>query len=143
MFANKKNVHFDLSLTPPTYLYSEPEIVITDMSGFAFVHALVTRRKPVFFIAPDEEVRHPKFLNLIKRFGHKVSSEIELVELLEKIINKESKLDENESVSFDNIFKNSHNCVDFLFDDLLNIKNNSFCGHWIKVPLLYSNKLNN
>lgn len=134
MYASVPNVIFDLSPTPATSLYADPDIVITDMSGFAFVHQLVTRQRPIFLVSPDEANNNKRFMALVEKYGNKAGTMDELTQVIHKKLSEKEEMSKNDILAFDSIFKNPLNNVAPLQADLIRIKDGIVAEHWIHLP---------
>ena len=134
--AEYRNVSFDFSLTPNAKLYSEPDIVITDMSGFAFTHEFVTTLKPIFmFNKFSTETK--RFAQLASTFGDIATSVEELIMLVARKLASADYLEKSEVEVFRNLFLGKVNSPNQLLIDLMSIKNSSPSVTWLEVPFLF------
>lgn len=134
------NIEFDLSDTPDPRLYSDPDIVLTDMSGFAFVHELKTHSRPIFFIPEEEVARHPRFVALVCQFARLVRNTQQLVSVVQAQIEHGDQLTEKEAQFFESLFATPFNSVESLHADLLRIHAGQQAEHWIRLPMRFGTK---
>lgn len=138
MYASVPNVIFDLSPTPANSLYADPDIVITDMSGFAFVHQLITRIKPIFLVSAAEAINNKRFIVLVEKYGHKAESLDELKKIICSKLIKQDEISGQDLIDFKKNFENPYNSVTALQNDLLNIKNGLCASHWVHLPITFT-----
>jgi hypothetical protein len=104
------------------------------MSGFAFVHQLITRRRPIFLVSKDEANKNQRFMTLVEKYGSKAGTMEDLTEVIRKKLAEEEEMSKNDILAFDSIFKNPLNNVASLQADLIRIKDGIVAEHWIHLP---------
>lgn len=134
------NIEFDLSDTPDPSLYADPDIVLTDMSGFAFVHELKTHSRPIFFIPEDEVSKHPRFVALVCQFARLVRNTQQLVAVVQAQIEQGDQLGQQDAQFFESLFATPFNNVESLHADLLRIHAGNQAEHWIRLPMRFGAK---
>ncbi|TDR73532.1 hypothetical protein [Paludibacterium purpuratum] len=139
LFASQgmDNVSFDLSVTPPPTLYADPDVLLTDMSGFAFVYEMLTRQRPIFFIPADECAKHPRFCALTCQFARLVNNVQQLLDVVQAQLNQPDVLEGDVAALFDSVFALPYNTVDALMADLVRIHQGERAEHWINLPVRY------
>ena len=135
---NLSNGYFDSERTPNPKLYYKPDILITDMSGFAFAHEYCTRLKPIFYIQEHHGRNTPRLLKMAHQFAHVVSNLDDLVDIVSYKLQHHDFLDEETYQQFKLLFSNKYNNIKSLVDDLLRIKDDQVAAHWIRLPLSFS-----
>ena len=136
-FADAKNIHFSLENTPDPMLYAIPDVVITDMSGFAFVHEWLTKRRPIFMIQEEESRKHPRFISLARQFGHVVHDVDRLIAQVQAQLSGADMLSPDEVVRFNKLFGLPFNNPQALKSDLVLIHNGTSGPHWLRIPITY------
>lgn len=135
MFAANENIIFDLQSTPDSSLYYEPDVLITDMSGFAFAFASATGKRPIFFVETEEALKHPRFMTLARRFGRVVSTHSELVKQVSKQLAVPDLLDNLEHDYLRRTLYEKFNNIKNMVDDLIAINSGTILSHWTRLPL--------
>lgn len=137
--TENSNIYFDLTLTPAIDLYSKPDIVITDLSGFAFTHQFVTTQRPIFIfnkqLSPDLE----RFTQLASRFGDIASDVKELIGIVDRKLKWSDTLEKSNANFFRKLFLSDLNNKNQLINDLIRILKLEQSNDWIKVPFLFGN----
>ncbi|MBV8049109.1 MAG: hypothetical protein JO171_18320 [Paludibacterium sp.] len=140
LFAAQRmdNITFDLSNTPSPTLYADPDVLLTDMSGFGFVYEMLTRQRPIFFIPEDECTKHPRFSALTCQFGRLVHNVQQLLGVVQAQLAQPDLLEGGAASLFDSVFALPYNTVDALMADLIRILKGERGEHWINLPVRYS-----
>lgn len=131
------NVRFDLEAVPDPALYSKPDVLITDMSGFAFTYELQTQRRPIFVLNREEIAANPRFHSLARQYGRIVGSADHLVAMVGHQLRTPDLLDAEQSARFRSLFGFPFNSALALTQDLVHIHAGTSAEHWVRVPLGY------
>jgi len=135
MFAANKNIIFDLQPTPDSSLYYESDILITDMSGFAFAFASATGKRPIFLVETEEALKHSRFMTLAARFGRVVSTHAGLVKQVSKQLAVPDMIDDLEHDYLRQTLYEKFNNVKSMVDDFIAIYSGTILSHWTRLPL--------
>lgn len=131
------NVRFDLDAVPDPALYSKPDVLITDMSGFAFTYELQTQRRPIFVLNREEIAVNPRFHSLAKQYGRIVGSADHLVAMVGHQLREPDLLNTEQTARFRSLFGFPFNSALALTQDLVHIHAGTSAEHWVSVPLGY------
>lgn len=134
-FINNPKIAIDLSLTPDPSLYFESDVLVTDMSGFAFKHVLETGIRPIFFVEKQEAINHPRFIAIAERFGHVASNMQELVALVSKQLKSPDRLDSSELECLSKTFYHQFNNIETMTNDLIAIHRGNTLNHWTNLTV--------
>ncbi|MEO5363228.1 MAG: hypothetical protein H7838_06345 [Magnetococcus sp. DMHC-8] len=127
------NVVFDLG-GPHAAMYSSPDVLITDVSGFALVFALSTRRRPVFFIRTGfDELRYVNFVGVARRFGRVAFDLDALAETVQAQLEQPDYLSDQEYGFLQRVMFDTWNTVEQAVDDLVAIFHDRSAPHWETV----------
>lgn len=135
--TENSNIYFDLTLTPNIDLYSKPDIVITDLSGFAFTHQFVTTLRPIFIFDKQLSPSLERFTQLATRFGDVASDVEELIGIVDRKLKLSDTLEKSDAKIFRKLFLSEINNKNQLINDLIRILKRKPSKDWIKVPFLF------
>ncbi len=134
-FFGNPRIDIDLSLTPNPVLYFEPDILVTDMSGFAFKYALETSIRPIFFIQKEEADNHPRFMAIAERVGRVAFTTQELVSIVSMQLKSPDLLDPTEREYLSKTFYRQFNNIGTVIKDLIAIYHGNPLEHWTSLTL--------
>lgn len=135
--TENSNIYFDLTLTPAIDLYSKPDIVITDLSGFAFTHQFVTTLRPIFIFDKQLSPSLERFTQLVTRFGDIASDVEELIGIVDRKLKMSDTLEKSDAEIFRKLFLSEVNNKNQLINDLIRIMKRKPSKDWVKVPFLF------